>query len=333
MKVLIDAHTIGSGEGGNERYITNLISTVRASSVRVIEFTSVFPAFIRYFWELPRWATRSHADIVLTTYFTVPYVRHPVVVVHDVAFLRHPQFFSLRLRLQFLAARYLFRYADAIIVPTQFTRSEFTHFYPHYKDRVYVIADGADIAFYPLPENKRRQLRAAYSQHAHVYVAIGSAYGKRNPYIFVDALKHVDPDSTLYILGSRAQLHRRDNGYDVRYLNHISDQKLNELYNIATALLYHSAYEGFGLPIVEAFATHTPVIASDIPALREVGGMAPLYFDNAKPASLIHALDQVVHREEIRSHMIKQGRHQLSRFSWEKCGQETISVWEKVLSE
>lgn len=109
------------------------------------------------------------------------------------------------------------------------------------------------------------------------------------------------------------------------------DQVLGELYRSATALVYPSLYEGFGLPPLEAMAHHCPVITSNAGSMPEVVGNAGEYFDPADSDSMIHALERVVFDEQHREALISAGNQNLARFSWERCSIETRAVYRKVM--
>ena len=109
------------------------------------------------------------------------------------------------------------------------------------------------------------------------------------------------------------------------------DNLLAELYSNATALIYPSLYEGFGLPILEAMSLKCPVICSNTSSLPEVGGNAARYFDPNNIESISTIINRTIYDNLIIKKMIESGLNQTKLFSWENCGRETLDVYKKLL--
>lgn len=111
-----------------------------------------------------------------------------------------------------------------------------------------------------------------------------------------------------------------------------SYEKLPLLYSAATVLLYPSLYEGFGLPILEAFACGTPVITSNVSSMPEVGGEAAEYVNPESVVDIENKLRIVMEDKKKRESMIKKGFSQAKKFSWQKCAEETAEVYKEVIN-
>ena len=111
-----------------------------------------------------------------------------------------------------------------------------------------------------------------------------------------------------------------------------TDENMYSLYRKAEAFIFPSLYEGFGIPVLEAFLCGCPVILSKSSSLPEVGGDAPLYFDPLDELSLVSALKEVFFKAAKRTDMIEKGTEQLKKFSWDKTATATLAVYKKVLS-
>lgn len=332
MKVLVDAHMLGTGEGGNERYIANLVRAAR-NFTHVTAFRGSTYNLYRYIWEIPRYFYAHTFDVVHSTYFPVLFTYRSVVIIHDLLFRRYPAYLPYKKRLQFSLMPLTIFFARQIVVPSQFTAKELITYYPGAKNKITVIPEAADPLFHPLSQKIRKQLRNRYDIRGNAYITFGSAYPKRQPYRFVRPLLATDPSATLFVIGSPPEDREKFHDFpDLRFLTHISDKKLNELYNLATAVLYHSEYEGFGLPILEAFASRVPAVISDIPVFREVGGDAPYYFENGSDKSLTTALRKLMRDPVRRKAHVSLGKDINARFSWEMCARQTIAVWQKVMT-
>lgn len=117
----------------------------------------------------------------------------------------------------------------------------------------------------------------------------------------------------------------------VKFLSFISIEELIELYCNATCFLYISLYEGFGIPILEAFSCGCPVVASNVTSMPEVGGDAAVYVDPRSVAEIEHAIVSLSGNCTLRSDLTLRGFKQVERFNWEKVARETLSVYHRVL--
>jgi glycosyltransferase involved in cell wall biosynthesis len=115
-------------------------------------------------------------------------------------------------------------------------------------------------------------------------------------------------------------------------VTHISgdDQKLTQLYANATAFVFPSLYEGFGLPPLEAMAAGCPVISSNTSSMPEVVKNAGEYFDPNNIESMRTAIEQVVFSEDLRRNLIMAGYENIKSFSWQKCATETLVIYQKL---
>lgn len=118
----------------------------------------------------------------------------------------------------------------------------------------------------------------------------------------------------------------------VRYLGHVTNQELVALFHEAEALADPSAYEGFGLPVLEAMAAGTPVIAMPVTSIPEVGGDAILYTEGLSPAALASAMNRLATDRELRSELIERGHHRVNEFTWDRTAQMTRDVYRSVVS-
>lgn len=110
-----------------------------------------------------------------------------------------------------------------------------------------------------------------------------------------------------------------------------SDKLLANLYHNATAFVYPSKYEGFGIPPLEAINYGCPVVASNSSSIPEVVGDAGLYFDPESMEELGERINQVINDNDLRKKLIEKGYKQKEKFSWNKCSEETLKFYKKVL--
>jgi glycosyltransferase involved in cell wall biosynthesis len=114
------------------------------------------------------------------------------------------------------------------------------------------------------------------------------------------------------------------------FLGKVSDQELKNLYQNALMYVFPSLCEGFGLPGLEAMQNNLPVISSDASSLPEIYGNAALYFNSRNSEELVKAVLELGQNKKLRKEMIKKGRQRIKKFSWQKCAQKTLDIYESI---
>lgn len=120
---------------------------------------------------------------------------------------------------------------------------------------------------------------------------------------------------------------------EVKFLGRIPDQDLVALYNGAVALAYPSLFEGFGLPIIEAFACGCPVITSDTSSMPEVAGEAALLVNPVKEEEVARAMSKLSADDKLRNSLIQKGYNRAKEFDWEKAAKETVETLKEAIKE
>jgi glycosyltransferase involved in cell wall biosynthesis len=129
----------------------------------------------------------------------------------------------------------------------------------------------------------------------------------------------------------KKSLEKMNLAHKVHYVK-IDDAILKNLYKNAQAFVFPSLYEGFGLPILEAFSQGCPVILSNASSFPEIGGDAAIYFEPHNSESIVQALEKVLYNERYRQELIKKGSERSQLFSWEKTASSTKKVYKTLLS-
>ena len=111
----------------------------------------------------------------------------------------------------------------------------------------------------------------------------------------------------------------------------ITDEVLRKLYRQAVAFVFPSLYEGFGLPILEAFDCQCPCIINNSSSLPEVAGEAALYINFDEPETLVTAVEQVLCDTELRQHLIQKGQRRLAKFSWQNTINNTLRLYKSMV--
>ncbi|MBF0298515.1 MAG: glycosyltransferase family 4 protein [Oligoflexia bacterium] len=114
----------------------------------------------------------------------------------------------------------------------------------------------------------------------------------------------------------------------------VNDESLHYLYKNAICFVFPSLYEGFGIPVLEAFDAGTPVVLSNCSSLPEIAGKAAAcYFDPIDTTSILNAVTKVCHDKNLRIQMIKEGFEQLKNFSWKKTAKETLNIYKNLCTK
>jgi glycosyltransferase involved in cell wall biosynthesis len=294
---------------------------------------------------LPRAAARASVDLIHAPAYTAPFwAGVPVVLtIHDVSYERHPEWYPYRrdwMRRAFY--RRSARAAARILTVSSFSASEICAAYAIAPDRVTVAPLGVDPAFGPADPAVSCELPAGVTTPFLLHV--GDMHERRNLAMLVDALfearRHFGalPAMSLVLVGSDRGVgdalcriaRAMGTPEAVVLLGGVSEDRLRTLYQCATALVYPSMYEGFGLPLIEAMASGTPVIASSAASIPEVVGDAALMLDPTDAASWADAIVRVVNDEGLRGRMREAGLRRASQFTWRRTAQLTLDVYRRA---
>lgn len=329
MRVLFDARPGKSCLTGIGRYARSVALTLRdlgpAHEVATIDRELSLSArnAIEEEFEFPGLLEREEIELLHTPLFHLPAILpcKSVVTIHDAIPAVCPELTNASFARFFEEARDSAARANAVVCPSESAKADVVRHLGVPAERVFVVPEAPDPVFRPASSNERARVRSKHTLGGTPYVLIvGSLERRKNPACVLEAL---------VILGERAPLAvfaGPDAEFDLesaaqalrvraRCLGPVSDQDLAALYSDAAALVFPSFYEGFGLPIVEAFACETPVVASNKASIPEVAGEAARLFDPNDPAALAAALEELLASPELRRDLVARGRERLRHFT------------------
>jgi glycosyltransferase involved in cell wall biosynthesis len=338
--VVVDADVLGRERTGDETYVRNLLRELAPLAAAVdFEIAAVTrrpdlvpdgiePIELRARWQelrmafaLPRLLRRLRAGLVHTQYALPPRLQCPgVVTVHDLSFAHRPELMGGKDRLIFrtVVPRSI-RRAARILTVSERTKRDLIGLYDVAPEKVVVTPNGVDPAF----ARSRADIRA----RGDFVLAVGAIQRRKNQLAALEAASAVG--LPLVVVGPAkdealaGELRRRG----ARLEGYAETERLAELYRGAACLVQASSFEGFGLPVVEAMASGTPVVVVREPALEEVAGGAAVVVDEARLADGI--------REAIarRAELSVAGRERAGAFSWRAAAERTLAVYRAVLGE
>jgi glycosyltransferase involved in cell wall biosynthesis len=272
--------------------------------------------------ELPRLARRLSADVI---HHPLPALMRSsslpqVITVHDLAFERLPQQFARAFRLYaHRAHRAAALAASAVICVSDTTAREVQALWGVATDRIVVAPHG------PGQDLPRPRTHGSESAPRH-FLYVGDDEPRKNLRVLLAAYAayrgRAERPLDLLLAGSADA-----NGPGVRVERWPSRERLSELYATAVALIQPSLYEGFGLTALEAMTCGTPVLASDIPGLREVCGDAALYSDPHDPQIFATAIAEIARQPKLREQLAERGRRRAALFSWATCARAHLTAY------
>lgn len=284
-------------------------------------------------WEqrvLPRLVASAGADVLFSPAYTCPlWCRAPIVLmIHDVSFTAHPEWFSWRegVRRRMLT-RLGARRAARVITQSDFSKREIARL---------LGIPSSDIDVIYLGATTLKSLATA--ERSPVILYVGSIFNRRHIPELIEGFRSLAarvPDVRLEIVGDNRTNPRIDmdqliaaSGVSdrVRWRSYISDADIAALYSTASAFVFLSDYEGFGLTPIEAMAAGIPIVVLDTEISREIYGPAAEYVQRPEPGLIATSLERVLTSSAERTRLIDAGTQQVERYSWRECAQRTLQV-------
>ncbi len=268
--------------------------------------------------------------------------RH-VVTIHDLSFMRMPGAHPTHRRWYLTAATWLSaRRARTVLADSHATKDDVVELLGADPDRVHVVYPGSEAAFHPRAEAHVQAFRHNNALVRPFVLFVGTLEPRKNVDVLVRAFGVVARDgfagdlvlaggsgwATEAIDAALAESPVRDR---IRRIGYVKQEDLPYWYCAADLVVYPSSYEGFGIPVLEAMASGTPVITSNRSSLPEVAGDAALTVDPRDVAQLATAMTVVLASPERRATMRERGLAQARRFDWTVAAEQCLNVYQRAL--
>jgi glycosyltransferase involved in cell wall biosynthesis len=353
--VVVDADVLGRQRTGDETYVANLLRTLPGpaseAGLRLAAVTRrpdlvpngieavALPARsqeVRMAWGLPRALRRLGAALVHTQY-AIP-LRSPcpaVVTVHDLSFERGLQ--SRRDRIVFKqVVPHAVRAAARVLTVSERTKNDLVELYDVEPEHVVVTPNGVDPAFSPKARTPVREADRGMGSgetgrfpqlgpSAPYALAVGAIQGRKNQLAALAAANEVGLELVVVGPTKDENVAAELAAGGARLEGYVPTERLAELYRGAACLVQASLHEGFGLPVVEAMASGTPVVILPDPALVEVAGDAAAVVTEAGLA------DGIRRALAERDRLVAAGLERVKAFSWEASAHATVQVYVEAL--
>ncbi|HNT74071.1 MAG TPA: glycosyltransferase family 1 protein [Anaerolineae bacterium] len=359
MRLALNATEIGRQRGGNESYLVGLLQglaalnaagdvTLLATPDGLAALPAITPAayptvntgpyrqLLFYLWQQTYHLARLRPDWYLSTFFLPPITPcRAAVLVHDMSFRAHPEYFPrfIALYMRVLTGLAVQR-AERVIALSEFTRREIVRFHPGVAQKTVMVLPGIDAVFRPDPAADDAATLAPYGLTPGYILALGNIHPRKNLARLLEAYellrRQCGRTPPLVWAGaprwSSTELVARAQAAGVLLPGFIPQTAMPALYRQAAMLVYPSLYEGFGLPPVEALACGTPVVASNTTSLPEAVGDAALTVDPTSTPVLAEAMGRLLGDARLRAALRQAGLTWSQRFTWEKTASALLTA-------
>ncbi len=238
------------------------------------------------------------------------------------------------------------RHAKKIITVSEFTKNEIAANYPKIKSaKISVVHNGYNDDLYHLISDQEKidQVLNKYSLEKPYFLYVGRLEKKKNTPALIEALSilrenYPEIKEKMLLIGDASfgydevkyVIEEFDLNNDVIMPGWIAEEDMPYIYSGASAFIFPTKYEGFGIPILQSMACGIPTAVSDIPVLKEVADNSVLYFDHNDKRAIAEAMSEIIKNQELREKLRKSGLERVKQFSWYKCAQDTLREIESL---
>lgn len=274
---------------------------------------------------------------------TLPIDIPTVLMIHDLSFHHFPEFYSHKMRLWHKAVKpeRLIKQAAHIITPSHATTQDVVQTFSIDQAHVTTIPHGFDPMYSEKMQASDHGVRSRFKLPKRYALFVGTLEPRKNLLGLIEGIKQyrltTNDDLHLVLAGKwgwkstqlRHRLYKRDVCSWVHCLDYVSAKDKPALYRSAEIFTWPSIYEGFGLPVLEAMASGTPVITSRNSSMPELTGNAAILVDPFNTSDIADALAQTLHSSTLRDTLRARGLARAAEFSWKKTAKATLSVFER----
>lgn len=271
--------------------------------------------------------------------------------VHDLSFLRYPEFFSARKNFwhHALDVEKILRAADKIVAVSENTKNDIIELIGIAPEKIQVIYPGNNIKKKEISSIDTQKLKEKYHLSDNFILYVGNIEPRKNILGLIEAFNALRAASALnpedrfknlqLVLAGGAGWKNKaiytawqKSFYknDIKFLGYINELEKTILYSQASVFAYPSFYEGFGFPPLEAMTYGLPVVCSNVSSLPEVVGDAALMINPFKTEEIADALEKVLTEENLRTDLIARGYERIKLFSWDKTAAEYLELFRKM---
>ncbi len=320
---------------GNKQQTKKIFSFLTPIYYLLSTIYCLFGDYFRMFWTqfiFPFYALRYDLVISLTEYeASVFFSKRQIIIMHSVVlflFRNFPK--KYKLYVSFLLPEIL-KKCRKIIVVSETLKSQLQQIFSIPEDKIFVLYEGVDTQkFRPASKEEILEFKKELNLPNRYVLMVGHSHPVKNFSRILESFKYVKEKIHCELviagyIGKNLKL-----PLYVRYVGHVTNEKLYLLYSAAECFVFASLYEGFGLPPLEAMACGCPVVVSNSGSLPEVCGDAAIYVDPYNPKDIAEGIIKVLSNETLRQELIKRGFKQIKKFTWEKSAQRFMELLKNI---
>jgi glycosyltransferase involved in cell wall biosynthesis len=262
-----------------------------------------------------------------------------VSTIHDLAMLKFPETVHPEIEAKHRRSWKILKARKAqIITPSLATKKDVVELLEIPASRVHVTHEALPLETMSVADNlsdeRYEQLKTKLKLDKPFLLFVGTTEPRKNLKKLIKAWQPLAKKYDLIIAGAAGWDDLTLKGAQPRFLGKVSNEELTVLYSEAEVFCYPSLYEGFGLPILEAFYFGTPVVTSNISSMPEVAGNAAQLVDPNKVSSIRQGIEKIINEKpDKQKQRLQKMMLRLQLFSWDKVAKETIEVYKKALQE
>lgn len=290
-----------------------------------------------HLWEqisLPRYLKKNGSPLLVSFSGCGPLnYKNQIITIHDVSHESHPEWFAKNYyRYYHYMIPRIARKAHAVITVSEYSKREISRILELDINKLHVIP--CDVPT-PIKEAAKQEAQLLPTTDERYILTVSSMDPRKNFVRLVQAFNNIEDKSVkLYIVGMQFKAFNTPDmqslsGDNIVLTGYVDDSKLSELYRNAQFSIYPSLYEGFGLPPLESMTFGCPVIASDIPAIREVNEDALLYIDPLNVGDITEKMNQLLVDENLRNELKEKGLKQVKKYSWDRTAARIVELVSK----
>lgn len=264
-----------------------------------------------------------------------------VVSIHDLLFLKDKEQYPFTDRLIYkYKVEHALNRAHLILAVSEYTRSQIETQYPDTSSRIRVLHQSCAPEFHRVAGNtEKNDVRKRYGITGSYLLNVSSFFARKNQMTLVEAMQYLPSTYSLVLVGAQGNMKEKiiqkikmlDLGKRIIVPDHVPQSDMPALYQMAELLVYPSVEEGFGIPLLEAFASGIPVVCSKAEVFSEVGGDAIMAADVQDPGELARNISELLLHESLRTQLTDAGKKKLELFRPEKLAADLAGYYEDLL--
>jgi len=267
-----------------------------------------------------------------------------IFTVHDLIAILYPKKHNRKaVLIEKLTLKKALKKADHIITVSNHTKNDLTEKFLTPANKISVTHLAANPTYREATQETLTKFKKETNLPSKFFLAVGTIIPRKNYENLLKAFALIKKENLphhLIIVGSKGWNFKEVEKLIielnlekyVHILGYLSDQALNNLYNLAESLVFPSIYEGFGLPPLEAMQASCPVIVSSTSSLPEVTDHAALQIEPSDPKQIANAMITVATKPDLRQDLINKGQTQAQKFSWQMTAQKTLDIFNRLLA-